>query len=240
MFEDLSSQIKPIARSIKAVRCLAIGSFTYDFPARYQLALLLEIVEYLKVFNETDKLLVSIFDPVFIDEDENFIEQMGSTWTIDEKLPSTNFFSDSTFYFLPHAPLDLTENVLVKEMPKYYLANNVIQHTDRYTASQLHEKYPVISKLVYLIQKNQPLSKKDFESENLDAAADGFTTFVSKRNRKNKKNNKYIFKEPTIDYYSITTYFKDAKVVTDFKNGESLKDKPWVNSFSDLTFHSIN
>lgn len=240
MFQDLISQLQPIVKSVSAIRCLAIGSFVDDFPARYQLALLLEIVEYIKSFNEVDKTLVSIFDPVFNDEDKRFIQELGSTWTIDEELPSKNFNNESTFYFLPHAPLDLTENVLIKEMPKYYLANNIIQHTDRYTASQLHEKYPVISKLVHLIQKNEREIAKDTEPNRVDAATDGFTTFVSKRNRKNKKSNKYIFKEPPIDYSAIKTYFNEAKVVTDFNNGEHLKDKPWVNSFSDLSFHIIN
>lgn len=240
MFQDLTSQLQPIAKSVTSIRCLAIGSFTDDFPARYQLALLLEMVEYIKCTNELDKVLVSVFDPVFTDDDKNFIQSLGSMWTIDEEMPSKNFNNDSTFYFLPHAPLDLTEHVLIAEKPKYYLANNIIQHTDRYTASQLHGKYPVISKLVHLIQKNEDRITKDTETNRDDTATDGFTTFVSKRNRKNKKNDKYIFKEPAIDYSAIETYFKEAKVVTDFNNGEHLKDKPWVNSFSDLTFHIIN
>lgn len=236
MFRDLTTQLQLITGSIKAIRCLAIGSFTDDFPARYQLAMLLEIVSYLTSTSDTAEVLVSIYDPVFTNEDKEFIGNLGPTWSIDKNLPLENFGSESTLFFLPHAPLNLTEYVLINEKPTYFLANNIIQHTDRYTASQLNQKYPITSKLVYIIQNTEQVARKgDNQEQKKD---DGFTTFVSKRNRKNKKN-KYLFKEPSINYSEINTYFKESRVLTDFDKGEFLKDKPWVNSFSDLTFHII-
>ena len=241
MFQDLKTQLDSILDSVKAIRCLAIGNFTDDFPARYQLALLLEITDYIEHTGDGTSLFVSIYDPVFTIQDKNFIKERGSFWSIDETLPSKNFESDSTLYFLPHAPLDLTEAILVKERPKYYLANNVFQHTDRHTASQLNEKYPVLSKLVNVLQTSQTENGKENNTNREDLLKDDdFITYVSrKKNRRNKKN-KYVLQKPQIDYSLIDSYFQNCRILTDFNNGQHLKDKPWVNSFSDLTFHVID
>lgn len=240
MFQDLKTQLHSISGSIKAIRCLAIGSFTEDFPARYQLALLLEIIDYFECTSGISSLLVSIYDPLFTSQDEDFIKKNGSFWSIDETLPPEHFESDSTLFFLPHAPLDLTESVIVKERPKYFLANNIIQHTDRYTALQLNRKYPILSKLINVLDSSQNGTGKanNINGENL-YKDDGFTTKVSKKKNRRNRNNNYIFEEPCIDYSLIDSYFHDCKILTNFNNGQHLKDKPWINSFSDLTFHII-
>lgn len=240
MFQDLKTILDSTANSIKAIRCLAIGSFTEDFPARYQLALLLEIIEYLEHTSDTPSIVVSVYDPVFTNQDKDFIKEKGLFWSIDETLPPKNFESDSTLFFLPHAPLDLTENILVKERPKYFLANNVIQHADRYTALQLNTKYPILSKLANMLNSSQNKNIKTYNTNREDLLKDdGFIINVSKKKHRKNKNNKYIFEEPHIDYSLIDSYFYACKILTNFNNGQHLKNQPWINSFSDLTFHII-
>lgn len=228
MLQKLVEQIEDLKNSFKIIRCLAIGGFTDDFPARYQLALLLELYDVL--LNEESKILVSIYDPVFTDEDKAFISNMGDSWSIEETITYSEENVDSILYFLPHAPLDLTEDILINEKPKYWLANNIIQHVDRYTKLQLHEKYPLISKLVHVLEARNPVYKKQENNQ------DGFSTFVSKKKR---RNNKFKLQEVEIDYDNTVSYFNTCKILTDFDSGDLLKDKPWINAFSDLTLHLI-
>lgn len=232
MFKELCEKLEPDRLKIKKIRCLAIGSFTQDFPARYQMALLLELKDF---FNEgrkaEDKIQISIYDPVFTDDDKSYIKKMGQNWSIDEVVTRDEQDPAATLFFLPHAPLDLTEYILREETPIYWLANNIIQHTDRYTKQKLHDMYPTISKLLHYYDSN-----KDVTSEK--HINDGFSKVTSKRRRRGKAD-KFKFEEPPIDYSSVETYFSECEIITDFNNGELLKNQPWINSFSDLTYHYI-
>lgn len=234
MFRDLSDALTPYRDTIEKVRCLAIGSFYEDFPARYQLALLLELIEFL-AGEKKRSITVSIYDPVFTPSDLQFIKDRGPDWACEEidSQPLEDSSRDQILFFLPHAPLDLTEKVLKTEKPSLWLANNVVAHTDRYTKLQLHEKYPVISKLLNVLKSppkggSCPLKKPEDEE---------FKTFTSK---KKKRRNKRIFVEPEIDYRSVESHFETCNILTNFEDGYLLKNLPWVNSFSDLTLHYIN
>lgn len=234
LFKEFVDKLRPFIDQIDRIRCLAIGAIHDDFPARYQLAFLLEAHETIQKLKD-EKVLVSIYDPVFTEEDILYIKKLGINWTIDEEHSIWNGNSDSTLFFLPHAPLNLTEIVLREECPKYWLANNIIQHTDRYTKQQLNDKYPLTSKLVNINLSIKNASKEAVlkkNTQNLDC----FTTFTSKRKR---RNNKLISKEPTIDYEAIKSYFNSCDIISTFENGSLLKEKPWNNSFSDLAFHII-
>ncbi|KAG0672369.1 hypothetical protein C6P45_003053 [Maudiozyma exigua] len=232
MFINLQKELTEYKKDIENIRCLAIGSFSDDFPARYQLALLLELIQ---VLTEEDKTIrVSIYDPIFNETDFKYIKTAYPTWVTTETVDKEIFNPKSTLYFLPHAPLDLTEFILRTEEPKLYLANNIVQHTDRYTKSQLNEKYPLLSKLLNVLEAQK---QKEPKKDPVSSASDGFTAFVSKRNRKQK--SKYKFVEKRIDYESIPSNFSKCTIKTTFSDGKLLKDKPWVNSFSDLTMHVI-
>lgn len=225
MFKELCESLEAYRREIIRVRCLAIGSFHEEFPAKWQLAFLMEVVDYL----DECKPLVSMYDPVFTDDDLKFISELEG-WSVDEEI-SAEWIEDSsrTLFFLPHAPLDLTEIVLDKEQPRYWLANHFVAHTDRYTKSQLFEKYPLISKLV------NSLCEDANSSKNQIAPSDEFTAFVPRRKRKNKR----IYQEPKLDYSSIESKFAECKLLQDFQQGQLLRNQPWINSFSDLAFHLI-
>lgn len=232
MFEELCQALRPHRSLVEKVRCLAIGSFHDEFPARYQLALLLELIDFIE--DEKQRTIeVSVYDPVFTSDDLNFISDMGPNWMCSKEAPSWIGVGNSNqvLFFLPHAPLDLTEEILKTEKPELWLANNVIAHTDRYTKLQLHEKYPVISKLLNVLEsslKNDPIAKLPDDEE--------FKTFVSK---KKKRRNRKVFIEPKIDYDSVDSHFETCKILTSFNNGLLLKEQPWINSFSDLTLHHI-
>ncbi|CAR26577.1 hypothetical protein ZYGR_0H03950 [Zygosaccharomyces rouxii] len=225
MFKELCQSLEAYRQHIVRVRCLALGSFHEEFSAKWQLALLMELLDYLNASNP----LVSVYDPVFTEEDLKFVSQL-ERWSVDENLSAEwNEDSSRTLFFLPHAPLDLTELVLDKEQPKYWLANHFIAHTDRYTKVQLFEKYPLISKLINSLSATGP--RRDQM-----ASQDEFTTFVPRRKRKNRQ----AYQEPKLDYSRINSKFQKCELLQDFQQGDLLRNQPWVNSFSDLALHLID
>ncbi|SCU77622.1 LAMI_0A01772g1_1 [Lachancea mirantina] len=243
MFQELKASLEPWRAKIDKIRCLALGSFHDEFAAGYQFALLDEIREFLENSQQeqgTIKVKVSIFDPAFTSEDEKYISELGPEWSIDGETPwevgseQKNDDTGNILFFLPHAPLDLTEAVIISDQPRFWLANNIVQHTDRYTKQRLFEKYPVLSKLL-----NYVSSAKDEQvnNDNFTAKDGEFVQFVSRRNRRKAKQKR--FQEPQIDYDAIPAYFKDFKIVCDFMNGKQLQGREWLNSFSDLAFQLI-
>ncbi|SCU98440.1 LADA_0H13036g1_1 [Lachancea dasiensis] len=222
MFKALSEELDPFLKDITKIRCLAIGSFHEEFAALYQLALLLELLDLINPGGASFK--VSIYDPVFTDADRKFIGNMGSDWTIDEKCPWDPENSSNVLFFLPHAPLDLTQNILISEKPKFFLANHIAKHVDRYTRAQLALKYPVLAKLNHVLASSDPHPDS------------GFKPFVSRKARRKQKHQP---QESEIDYDKIETYFQEVQVITDFSGGRSLMDQPWINSFSDLALQLI-
>ncbi|CDO92139.1 unnamed protein product [Kluyveromyces dobzhanskii CBS 2104] len=216
---------------ITHMRCLALGSFTQDSPARFQLALLLELLDTLKVSK------CSLYDPAFDDEDLAYINDMerqsSCVWSVDERSPFLDVHSEHILFFLPHAPLSLTEKVISEESPQIWLANHLIQHTDRFTKLQLYTKYPLVSKLVHHIN-SATVNKVSLGAK---ADDDGFQPFTSSRKRKSQRRNK--FKEPAIEYDTVESYFKSCKITNDFEDGTTLTGRIWLNSFSDLALHLI-
>ena len=246
MFNDLCETLQRYKEQIMRIRCLALGEFYSDFPAKYQLALLLELLEFLES-DRDQKILVSIYDPVFGKDEKTFIEKMGSNWSIDESITGDdNVHLMHTLFYLPHAPLDLTDTVLLREKPSLLLANNIIEHTSRYTKSELFQKYPALSRLINSLENTDSANKGSVQNVisstgtlgDTNSDGDNFTTYTPKRRRR-KNKSKFLFQEPEIDYGSIDTWFRSCELLTTFENGALLKDKPWANSFSDMSLHLI-
>ncbi|CEP61604.1 Ber1p LALA0_S03e06656g [Lachancea lanzarotensis] len=224
MFETLQHELESFLDPIQQIRCLAIGSFYEEFAALYQLALLLELIDHFNAHSEKP-LEVSIYDPVFTKADKEFITKQGSSWSIDERLEEGSIKPENVLFFLPHAPLDLTEEVLALEKPRLLLANHVSKHVDRYTKSQLYQKYPKLAKLNHLFAPNDvPATPSDFQP------------FISRRARRKLKN---VSSEHSPDYDAIETYFRQITMLTDFDSGKTLSNEPWLNSFSDLALHHL-
>lgn len=126
LFQDISLSLENI--EISTIRCLALGSPSESKNARFQLALLIELQQLLDAE-------VSLYDPIFNEKDNEILKD----FTIEKEFTSD---SSKTLYFLPHASLELTEEVLNTNQPKYFLANDVIAHTDRLTKKNLQTTTP--------------------------------------------------------------------------------------------------
>jgi hypothetical protein len=209
---QLYKEIQRSFANIKLVkiRCVALGSPCQDEPALYQLALLKAIAEEYNITSGH----ISIYDPVFSSLDNQLFNNLG--YRVEEAFDALD--NDSCLYFLPHAPLDLT-NAVLRQQPKFFLSNNVLSHTQRVLKSDLHEKYPLLSKLVHTLEKNT------------EHVVDDFQPIVKRKNRRQKNK----FREPKIDYTAIESYFSEPTVVS-FKE---IEQGPWLNSFTDLAFHVI-
>ncbi|CCE85728.1 Piso0_005350 [Millerozyma farinosa CBS 7064] len=200
-------------RDITKIRCLALGSPFHTINALYQLAYLAVLAEGLGI-EASD---VSLFDPVFDEHDRDLLS--GMKYEVSERYDETD---SRTLYFLPHAPLDLTNHVLAEFQPHWLLGNDVAAHTDRLTKKELHEKYPLISLLNNLVATSE-MAVRD----------SGFVS-VSGRKKNRKRQNKLVYEEPKIEYDYENMYFNSATIVR-LKNIEGC----WGNSFTDLALHHV-
>ncbi|KAG7664983.1 uncharacterized protein J8A68_001511 [[Candida] subhashii] len=215
----LSSTLPP--KSITSIRCLALGSPTDSTPAKYQLSLLLQLIPLLN----TPELIttISFYDPIFTELDIQLIKTLLPTAIIQQEY--TPPIPNTTLYFLPHAPLDLMEEILKVDKPAYLLCNDLISHTDRLTKRKLSEQYPTIAVCVEYLTKSEQTTTAE--------GGDGFIPVTKKR--RNKK--KGVFVEPEIVYDFDGVYFKGVERER-FDHGSD-KGDPWGNSFSDLAYHYI-
>lgn len=192
---------------IKRIRCLALGSPSIDDAALCQLAFLKIIVS---EYNVSD---ISLYDPVFTPLDEFLFE--FEKYKLEKEYKPIDV--DTTLYFLPHAELDLTNHIINSENPKILLSNNILTHTERLIKSDLYSKYPILSKMVNILEPTK------------ETPIDGFQP-VKKRNRKSKK-----FIEKTFDHSIIDSYFTDITLIS-FKDNE---EGDWNNAFTDLAYHKL-
>lgn len=203
---------KTFRRKFTQIRCLALGSPSQSNNALYQLAYLQELARVLEVCR------ISVCDPVFSDLDIFLFQKLK----YPVELHFDNTEPEETLYFMPHAPLELTDVILINEKPHHVLANNIISHTDRFTKLKLHETYPVIAFLVKLTESEPKNGPTD----------DGFS-------KPKKRRNKLAYSEPKIDYdfNHPNCYFDKVEIVPFQQNFN--KGDPWGTSFSDLAYHNI-
>lgn len=195
LFQDISLSLENI--EISTIRCLALGSPSESKNARFQLALLIELQQLLDAE-------VSLYDPIFNEKDNEILKD----FTIEKEFTSD---SSKTLYFLPHASLELTEEVLNTNQPKYFLANDVIAHTDRLTKKTCR-------------QLPHPFYNCASSREN--KVDDGFTRVSRKR-----------FKEPVITYDIDSVYFDKVQISRYLHTN---KNDAWGTSFTDLAYHYIS
>lgn len=214
------------------IRCLALGSPTASRSALFQLALLIEVASIYKVRS------VSVYDPVFCNADRALLERLH--YDISETLE--NAASDCLF-FLPHADLELTEEVLMRHEPHWLLSNNILHHTERMPRYRVHEKFRTISLLLERIERSQTTAneahlgeadeKKHQKSEIPAVLVDGFVAAPTGR-KKGRKHNVYV--PPPIEFNFEDCCHESALVVPLDDGGSKYE---WGNAFSSLATHLI-
>lgn len=200
-------------KGITKIRCLALGLPFHTINALYQLAYVAVLTEKLGI----EALEVSLFDPVFDEHDRDLL--VGMKYKVSELYEQTD---SNTLYFLPHAPLELTDHVLAEFKPRWLLGNDVAAHTDRLTKKELHDKYRLISLLHNLVAASET-----------NVPDNGFVP-VSRRKKNRKRQNKLVYEDPKIEYDYESTYFSSATIMR-LKHIEGC----WGNSFTDLALHHI-
>jgi hypothetical protein len=126
---------------INSIRCLALGppsDTASTMPAMYQLALLQLLTEQLSVPNTS----VSVWDPVFSDMDKSILEKAG--YQVSEELPSSVEL-DSCLFYMPHAPLSLTDDTLAsldQSKTSIIFGNLLTTYDTRISSTDLEQKYP--------------------------------------------------------------------------------------------------
>lgn len=135
--------IELLPSSITQVRCLALGPLL-SVVSLYQLSYIHSILKHLNA-------PVSLYDPVFTADDKKLLRELDMV--VEESFVP----KPETLYFLPHAPLDVTEQLVDQYHPKYLLCNHMMRHTERLPKRQLHDKYPNLSHLVHLLDNSEDL-----------------------------------------------------------------------------------
>ncbi|KAJ4496803.1 SRR1-domain-containing protein [Lentinula lateritia] len=116
------------------VTCLGLGSPETSDNARAQLAFLLKVCDALNI----DCARISIYDPVFTDEDKSLLRQLGMC-VLDcgsDTTDTCNITTDEepTILFMPHCDLALYESVLAANWFSSRLNNSlfICNHLDDY------------------------------------------------------------------------------------------------------------
>lgn len=201
------------------IRCLALGSPTESIPSLYQLAYLNQICRYLDV----DETSVSLYDPIFTDIDIHLLTGL-IRYQVGENCDN---LGKKTLFFLPHASLELTEQVLSESQPLWLLGNDITTHSIRLPKLRLHEKYRTVSLLANLLEKNSDADERKKKDK-----YDGFEEPKTKTRRRKQRQQQPV---PVINFDYSNSYFSNASIkpLTDTEG-------PWGNAFSSLSLHLLN
>lgn len=188
------------------IRCLALGAPTNEFQALYQLAFLQLLA------GKFDVKRVSCWDPAFSEDDINLLRKVG--FFVEEN--ETTDPAD-TLYYMPHAPRTFTDTFIKETRPRWILGNDLTVTAGSYGKAKFLEELPTLATIVHMTEDT--VAQND----------DGFSVVK----RKKKKNQKYVFKEPELEYPTADMYF--GKVDITRIDGES--NQPWKDLFSDMALN---
>ncbi|PIL23810.1 hypothetical protein GSI_13561 [Ganoderma sinense ZZ0214-1] len=118
------------------VLCLGLGSPSSSRDARAQLAFLLAVCDDLRIARTN----VSIFDPVFTEQDHQLLTQLGLT-ELPENRMAHHRLESPTIAFMPHCDLHLYDNLFREnwsreQLPRVLLiANRLSEYAEKYVRS---------------------------------------------------------------------------------------------------------
>ncbi|RDD38227.1 SRR1-like protein [Trichoplax sp. H2] len=106
--------------AIKEIVCYGLGNFLSSASARYQLALLLILIEKLQIKNRC-----SIFDPVFTSDEKEILQDFGLQ-IITENEDCKRCVQMGTLFYMVHCERDMYNNLLASNWPRNNLRNVII------------------------------------------------------------------------------------------------------------------
>ncbi|TID29002.1 hypothetical protein CANINC_002150 [Pichia inconspicua] len=209
--------------TVSSIRCLGLGSITVSSQAMYQLCFISLIKNHLEKTHHNSEIRVTLWDPVFTDEETSFLKNEFN-YIVDEKEPLR---TEDTLYFMPHFPIVALENIITKHKPRYIFSNNLLVYTFKFTDTKYFELYPNCARIVKLIQselKNKP--KEENQTSDFQ---------IVSRKKKISKRTQYVPK--TVHYDFESAYFANVNFIEVSEGNNS--DRPWSNAFTDLAFFEI-
>ncbi|KAI0831092.1 hypothetical protein BC628DRAFT_1415653 [Trametes gibbosa] len=150
--KSLSESLKeafPASDAAPDVLCLGLGSPASSRDARAQLAFLLAACDDLSI----DRSKVSVYDPVFVEDDMRLFSQLGVT-PLPENRRASYGLRSPTIAFMPHCDLYLYENLLRENwsrarLPNVLLiANRLSEYAESIPARKLASEHPCVARLV--------------------------------------------------------------------------------------------
>ncbi|KAI1787924.1 SRR1-domain-containing protein [Ganoderma leucocontextum] len=130
------------------VLCLGLGSPSSSRDARAQLAFLLAVCDDLRIAPTN----VSVFDPVFTDQDHQLLTQLGLT-ELPENRMAHHRLESPTIAFMPHCDLHLYDNLFRENWSKEHLprvlliANRLSEYAENIPSRKLAVEYPCVARL---------------------------------------------------------------------------------------------
>lgn len=154
-FCDLEEQglnnIEKKTKSLTEIRCLALGSPTEADNPRYQLALLLLLK---KKFNIER---ITAWDPEFTEKDNDLLKSFDIQVVEVLDLPNDDKIWQSYLWYLPHAPLSLTESFLRKilenELTFTVIGNDIMSYDT--SSIDVESKYPSVFRSIKELSSDQ-------------------------------------------------------------------------------------
>ncbi|KAJ7779184.1 SRR1-domain-containing protein, partial [Mycena metata] len=154
--DDWNSQCQQILQdhltahslSPSKILCLGLGSPSSSSNSRAQLGFLLEICKSTGIEHSN----VSIYDPVFSEEDDALFRQLGFC-RLSENKASSHSLEATTILWMPHCDLDLYESVLAanwsREQLPYVLmiSNRLGDYVDSNPRQKLEARAPCLLQL---------------------------------------------------------------------------------------------
>ncbi|EJU05778.1 SRR1-domain-containing protein [Dacryopinax primogenitus] len=147
------------------VLCLGLGSPTDWSPAQYQLALLMRLCQHFNIPLER----AEVFDPVFTEEDEDYLRSVGLTVPSEDKDARYELL-EPTLVYMPHCDLIyynylLEENWSAERLGNLLmLGNNLEDYVTMGPMKRLRVKGPLVEKIVPYINATSFPPKFELES----------------------------------------------------------------------------
>merc|ERR1719278_536194 len=177
LFADLSARLGKL-KSCQELWCFGLGHVATCVSARYQLALLLLIRDVLKI--PMEKAFVN--DPIFFCGEIELLKRLGLE-VVSENIECKLKCQVSTFFFLPHCPKQLTNNLLFANwssegLSRLFLISNSFSSTvERGVKSDIERNAHLVSSLVKAEMVEEVAMSSTFRFEDVfnDMALHQFT-----------------------------------------------------------------